>query len=266
MRNYKKTSILKKKSKADIVGFFDSVASRRNSLFLNNKIVGYEQQVRSKSVLEMLDVKPLDFVLDLGCGNGRDLIELSNQNFDNFLGIDISPEMISEAKKELVLRKIDAKKVQVGSATNLYFPDNTFDKIIASEVIEHIPDYGKAITEMRRVLKNNGYLIITTPNRNSWYGIDNFVYRLVLKVFNRENKHPYDEWKNFSELKKLLESTGFKILEVRGACYIPGFLFTYRAPDAVKKIIIFCVSKIELKMSKFLPKNGYMLCVKAKKI
>ncbi len=261
-----KNNVLNKKSESAIVDFFDSAASRRNSFFSDNKIVGYEQKMRAKAVLELVGIQPKDFVLDLGCANGRDLIELSNRNFTNFLGVDISPEMISEAKKELVLRKIDEKKVMVGDATNLEFADSTFDKVIASEMIEHIPDYKKAIAEIHRVLKNNGCLIITTPNRRSWYGLDNFIYRLILNIFKKSSVHPYDEWKSFSELKESLERAGFELLEVKGACYIPGFLFLYRAPNAIKKVVIFLVSKIEPGMSRLFSKNGYMLCVKAKKI
>ena len=186
MKNYGKTDNLNKKPEIDIINFFDDAAVVRDPLLLDNIIIGYEEKVRAESVVQMLDVKSADYVLDLGCGNGRDLIKLLDQNFDNFLGVDFSPEMVLQAQKELVLRNVDGGKVRVGDATNLDFPDNTFDKVIAAQMIEHIPNWGKAVMEMHRVLKHNGYLIINTPNRRSWYGIANFIYELILRLLNKK--------------------------------------------------------------------------------
>jgi len=250
----------------EIVSYFDSVAKDRNYVFSNDKIIEYEQKMRSKAVLEMLKAESEDFVLDLGCANGRDLIELSGRGVNNFLGVDISPEMIAEAKREFVLRSIDTNKVEVGDAVKLDFGDNVFDKLIASEVIEHIPNVSDAIKEMNRVLKPGGKLVISTPNKKSWYGFDRLIYKFLLGLSGKKDRHPYDEWKTFSEVKGLLDENGFKIIEIKGACYLPGFLFLYRMPDFIKKLIVFLVSKIEPWLSRVFLKNGYIVCIKAEKI
>ncbi len=260
-----KTSTTKVVGK-EIVNYFDSVAKDRNYVFSNDKIIEYEQKMRGKAVLEMLKAESRDFVLDLGCANGRDLIELSKRGVSNFIGIDVSSEMIVEAKKEFALMGISSDKVKIGDAVSLDFRNNVFDKLIASEVIEHIPKVSKAVSEMNRVIKLGGHLVITTPNRNSWYGFDRIVYKAGLKLFRKKDKHPYDEWKTFSEIKFLLEENGFKVLEARGACYAPGFLVLYRMPNIIKKLIVSLISKIEPRLSRVFPKNGYMICVKAQKI
>jgi ubiquinone/menaquinone biosynthesis C-methylase UbiE len=59
-----------------------------------------------------------------------------------------------------------------GNITNLPYQDNTFDLTICSETLEHIPDYQKAISEIFRVTKRNGYVLITVPNSEQLRIID----------------------------------------------------------------------------------------------
>ena len=139
----------------EIKDFFDEMATDRNVEIAGNLIVDYEQMVRSQMVVSMLDAKPEELILDAGCGNARDLVQLSKKGC-KCVGIDFSSDMIEEARKELLKNQIKSAEVEVGDLTNLRFPDEMFDKVFASEVIEHIPDYNKAVAEMARVLKARG--------------------------------------------------------------------------------------------------------------
>lgn len=97
-------------------------------------------------------------ILDIGCGTGETLSFL-----DEYLpkpalyGVDSSPVAIKYAKRRghKNILKVDAKK--------LPFENNTFDYILLLDVIEHIKNDTAVLIEAKRVLKNKGKIIITTP-------------------------------------------------------------------------------------------------------
>ncbi len=103
-------------------------------------------------------------ILEVGCGDGFLSRELA-ENIENarVFGIDLSKKRIERAK-----RKNGKAVFSVGDATNLRFKDNSFDLTIASEVLEHIPDFKKAVEEIKRVTKKDGKILVSVPNEFNW--------------------------------------------------------------------------------------------------
>lgn len=101
-------------------------------------------------------------VLDAGCGSGYGSEMLIKAGAKKVYGVDICPESIEYCRTH---HKQANLVFQVGDLTKIDFPDQTFDLICAFEVIEHIEDYKRAMREFYRVLKPNGLLIISTPNK-----------------------------------------------------------------------------------------------------
>lgn len=100
-------------------------------------------------------------VLDLGCGAGYGSFELKKLGAKSVVGIDNDSKAIEYAISKF---KIENLKFKIDNATNLSFPDSTFDIVVSFEVIEHIKDYRKYLKEVFRVLKKGGYFIFSTPN------------------------------------------------------------------------------------------------------
>lgn len=117
-------------------------------------------------------MKPGDLVLDVGAGFGRHCFELARRGA-NVVALDYAQEEVvgtrntfgaMVAQGEIPLeRYVGALR---GDATILPFPDNTFDHVITSEVLEHIQNDVAAIAEMFRVLKPGGVFAGTVP---SWF-------------------------------------------------------------------------------------------------
>ncbi|HLD03037.1 MAG TPA: class I SAM-dependent methyltransferase [Candidatus Nanoarchaeia archaeon] len=100
-------------------------------------------------------------ILELGCSGGQLLTDLESLGFKNVHGLDISNSAIQ------LCRKRGLKSVQVCDAAKTKFRNSEFDIVIASDILEHIKDERKGLSEWSRILKKNGKLIIFVPAFNS---------------------------------------------------------------------------------------------------
>ncbi|MGV0961461.1 MAG: methyltransferase domain-containing protein [Limnohabitans sp.] len=99
-------------------------------------------------------------VLDLGCNGGHGTIILGSV-CKEITGVDVSPTAIATAKSR---HESDKVKFLLVDGLTLPFPDHSFDLITSFQVIEHLGDYEMYFSEIKRVLKSEGLLLITTPN------------------------------------------------------------------------------------------------------
>ncbi len=108
-----------------------------------------------------------DKVLDLGCGEGRHVINAYLQGDITAIGVDLNHrDLLTSRERFLPFAQTNSNKhfyLQQADATKLPFADHSFDKIICSEVLEHIPDYQAVLVEIERILKPGGLLAITVP-------------------------------------------------------------------------------------------------------
>lgn len=149
-------------------------------------------------ILDELNKKNNELILDVGCGNG---VMLSKMNENNTLhGVDLSKAMIDVAKKKLK----DKAELIVGDAEFLLWEDNYFDTILCTFSFHHYPRPKKVLDEMYRVLKQGGRIILAdpwlpTPLRQ----ITNF----FLRFSDKGDFHEYSQ----REITDLLEASNFKL-------------------------------------------------------
>ncbi|WP_372764150.1 class I SAM-dependent methyltransferase [Litorivivens sp.] len=109
-----------------------------------------------------------DKVLDLGCGEGRHVISAFVEADVTAVGVDLCLNDLKTAQtkfSDFAEPDNTAKGFGLANANALQLPfaDNTFDKIICSEVLEHIPDYRAVLKEIERVLKPGGLFCASVP-------------------------------------------------------------------------------------------------------
>ncbi len=113
-----------------------------------------------------LRLKPGSVVLDAGCGSGRHLRALAKLPGLKIVGIDRSAKDVADALAGLK-NMPDALsfdyRVEAADINALPFADASFDCVICSEVLEHIPEHEKALSELVRVLKPQGHLVVSVP-------------------------------------------------------------------------------------------------------
>lgn len=101
-------------------------------------------------------------VLDVACGVGYGSYHLIKTGARRVSGVDISKDAIAYAKTHYADPKVG---FIVGDATKLPFPDKSFDVIVSFETIEHVREYEKYLAECKRVLKEGGVFICSSPNK-----------------------------------------------------------------------------------------------------
>lgn len=104
-------------------------------------------------------------VLEIGCGGGIDSAEfarngalVTSTDFTE-IGVKTTSELLEEANLPVNVMQADA--------TNLQFEDNTFDCVYSFGVLHHIPDIRKALSEIKRVLKPDGQIMVMVYNKDS---------------------------------------------------------------------------------------------------
>lgn len=135
--------------------------------------------------------------LDVGCGFG----DFLRYEPENFIGVDINEEALTFCKKE-------GYQVQMGSVDHLPFPDKTFERVIALQVIEHLePALAYAMfSEVARVLSQGGEFIFSTemPTKRVWDTFSHVkpyspksIYKMIT---DKENHHGQETFKKMTDL------------------------------------------------------------------
>lgn len=117
--------------------------------------------------LERLGVRAGDWVLDAGCGGGRHCFGVAERGA-HVVGLDLDLEGLRLARVG-IQEHADANRQKVrggvlqGDVFRLPFPENTFDRVLCAEVMEHVHDYAQALRELARVLRPGGTMAVTIP-------------------------------------------------------------------------------------------------------
>jgi ubiquinone/menaquinone biosynthesis C-methylase UbiE len=167
-------------------------------------------------------------VLDIACGKGSTAFYLAEKYGCSVVGIDISEELIQEARNTCKKKRLDNKvKFIVGNAMDLPFDDNQFDVAISQGILVFVSDKTKTINEASRVLKNGGkagWVELSwkkEPNEEFLDKVFNILRAYCLtnaltyegwkKIFQKSNKH------NLVIIKgKTITSTLFETIKEEG--------------------------------------------------
>jgi ubiquinone/menaquinone biosynthesis C-methylase UbiE len=175
---------------------------RRYDLLMGVVTLGREQAFRQR-IADLARLQPGESVLDVGCGTGT-LAMVAWQRVGetgSVSGIDPSPQMIARANRKAERADL-AIDFQVGVIEQLSFPDQSFDVVLSTFMMHHLPDDLKrrGLVEIARVLKPGGRLLVL------------------------DMKGPAGPWKsNIADQPALMKEAGFSQVET-GETRFSGFL------------------------------------------
>jgi len=204
--------------------------------FLGN-IYAEAVALNHRNIRSLLDFDSNANFLDLGCDDGKLTIEMAIKiGAQDISGVEIVEQRILLAQE----KGIKVKKFDLNH--DFDFESETFTAIHSNQVIEHLWDSDKFISEIHRVLKKGGYAIISTENASSWCNI--FASIMGWQIFSltnfssvkqgignpfalhRDNNVDLASWNhvriyNIRGLKEYFEAFGFVVEKIKGAGYFP---------------------------------------------
>jgi methionine biosynthesis protein MetW len=159
-----------------------------------------------------------NMLLDVGCGEGT-FAKLAQKKIDHIYGIDLCFR---------ALKRTNSMNFQVVKGNlnkeGISFQSDTFDAVTCLDVIEHVFDPVALLSEINRVLKENGILILTTPNVRF---IDHISQILMKGKFPKTSDDPdtynggHVNYFTFRDIRGLLKHSGFNLLIEKGIAYRP---------------------------------------------
>ena len=156
--------------------------------------------------LACLDLSPDNRVLDVGCGGGYLLEQMSRAVYDGALsGVDISDRILAHCRWRLHrLIQIGQLELSCASAESLPFNSETFTRACTVNAIFYFPDPAGALSELWRILAPGGRAVITLTQAED----------LVDRPFARHGLNLYSE----QEVRSLMEQAGFAAIQQRSGC------------------------------------------------
>lgn len=157
-----------------------------------NPFINLITYLRTRAIIKLLAINPADQVLDLGCGTGHMLLKIKS---GQLTGVDLSPYLLAIARQKLALHPVT---LIYGNVEDLppEVKAKTYDKILSSEVIEHIKSPQKMIEQITSVAKPTSLIVITFPYENLLNKIKAILHKvgLLQLLFKGIPTRMTDEW------------------------------------------------------------------------
>ena len=188
--------------------FYDRFADEFDS-----KMNMYDTEKRVRVLFEQLLTEDLQGreLLDAGSGTGW-FSKRAVERGAKVTSIDIGPQLLKKVGEKCRTDRAACDICQTALA------DESFDFIVSSEVIEHVPHPRRAIREINRLLRPGGILVLSTPNR---------IWHFAITLANRLGARPYqgyENWVGYRELREWVEEEGMIVEEQIGLHLFP-FVF-----------------------------------------
>lgn len=234
----------------DIKGFYETYSDKIVSKRLESPypLRRYAHRLGYESIAKF--VQPGETVLDAGCGEGVLSWYLAERGA-KVTAMDISRPNLENAKKFLERKGVaDRVTLVQGDAENLPFPDASFDWVVSSHVLEHLPDFDKGLSEIRRVTKKRAIVALPTclnlsaasqlggadfwrPSKRMFLALPWGLARILLNLGREGVQEGYagvgelpHVWRYPWVMRRRLEKGGFRIARFEaGTLVLPYFDF-----------------------------------------
>jgi len=234
-----------------ITGYHESGAQFDHCLGFPSEVSEFLYKRVKHRLVEMVQPGEGHRVLDVGCGAGYFLMliwdKYQSHGFrPKLAGTDISMNQISYMTQRMEKEGILDAVATHGNGEYLPYADNSFDLITCSEVIEHVRNPGRALAEMRRVLKPTGTLLLSTPSMRAQKTWSTLLapFAVIVKTLKGYKPNPnvgstsYDVPWYPDEFKQTIQSAGLKILDFEYNAIIPHpWHFKFLSKSLVKPTV-----------------------------
>ncbi|MBI0582790.1 MAG: methyltransferase domain-containing protein [Methanomassiliicoccus sp.] len=185
----------------------EEVFSRRASHYATSKV--HDDKVTLSWLVDAAAPGREDVALDIGTGAGHTALALAPR-VTRVEAIDLTEEMLGEARKLAGKRGIDNVTFSIGNAMSLPYPDRSFDIVTCRRAAHHFTDLERALGEMARVLRVGGRMVIDDRSVPEDDEVDELINRMDVL---HDPSHVRD--RRTSEWSALVRGTGLELLSMR---------------------------------------------------
>ncbi|WP_096188624.1 demethylmenaquinone methyltransferase [Evansella halocellulosilytica] len=173
-----------------------------------NSIISFQRHIAwRKDTMKRMNVREGTAALDVCCGTADWTMALADKigKDGHVVGLDFSKNMLSVGKKKLEERKMTHVKLVHGNAMELPFEDHTFDYVTIGFGLRNVPDYRKALLEMKRVVKPGGLVVCLETSQPTTIGFKQIYwlyFKYIMPLFGKIFAKSYDEYSWLQESSK----------------------------------------------------------------
>jgi ubiquinone/menaquinone biosynthesis C-methylase UbiE len=220
-------------------GDWDSISEWDEKRGIPREASEYKYDRVKGRIVDMMEPKRGQSILDLGCGNGYFLLEIqrrfSPQVADlTCLGMDASKHNVMNFEAKLQSQQTTNVYPVLGTGERLPFESNSIDVVVSSEVLEHIGDKEAAIREVHRVLAPGGTFLFTTPSASALRNWDIALWPLRMirrlsqfRLRRRGEEGSYDEPIKKEEYAAILGRAAYDEFELRSEQMLNDEIISY---------------------------------------
>jgi ubiquinone/menaquinone biosynthesis C-methylase UbiE len=181
-----------------------NLASIQAKYTYRNPLLRYANRRFLETIGSMLTGLKFESLLDAGCGEGI-VFDLISQRFEcQIVGMDYDPSRLDSARE-----RQGTALLLTGDVHTLPFKDNSFDLVLALELLEHVGNPRKALAEAQRVTRR--YLLASVP-REPWWRLGNMARLKYLRDFGNTPEH-INHWSRSGFIEFVAEK--FSIVKVK---------------------------------------------------
>lgn len=204
-----KIDFLTEKTKEKVRGFYNNFAKDYDKNRYASEDQKFNDTFAKKIVAEIVGDCNGKMVLDCGCGTGR-FVEFFYKAGAVIVGSDISDNMLKIAKE-----RVPTATFVKADVFSLPFKDKNFDIVICSQVLTHLHNYEKPLSEMKRVLKDNGIIVIDVRNI-LWPSRLPILIRKMFKINSKSDGDYNPDYVSIIKIKKICDKIGLKVEDFFG--------------------------------------------------
>lgn len=190
IKPYKDSTLAKKEQVAQM---FDTISGNYDGL---NRVISFGIDVKwRKKVLKLVAEKNPKKILDIATGTGDLAILMTQTNAEQIIGLDISAGMLEVGKQKIKQKNLDKRiEMVLGDSEQIPYEGNSFDAITVAFGVRNFENLEKGLTEILRVLKPNGILVILEtsipekfPYKQGYHFYSRNILPLIGKIFSKDN-------------------------------------------------------------------------------
>lgn len=183
---------------------WEKLAHKYNHLWVQKYSLGPTRREVKKIVLPLLESNPEIRILDIGCGTGQLIKEISEQYQEvHYLGIDVAENMVEIARRDNAGVNVSFAHCPVEDFEN----EDKFDIILCTHAFPYFPDKGGVINKMADLCSENGRVIIANSSTNS---LKDLIINFGLKATTSKAKYL-----SIKEMSKLFDAAQLKVKDIQ---------------------------------------------------